>query len=435
MTSSKPSAKDLLIQAYKYCMHGVWHVEGGGHLNKIVRAANLAVRCFLNKEVQERACSLTYRTILSLVPALAMLFAIARGFGFQKLVHGQLMGYFPAQQEALEMAMQFVDSYLQHASSGAFVGIGLLMLVYTLVNLMSSVETAFNKIWGITVDRPLYRKITDYTALFLFIPVFLICSAGLSIFFSEMMQRVTPVDVSPVVERMLKMMPVLPVWFMFTFAFWIVPHTKVRFRYALISGVIFGSLYFVLQWVFIASQMMVSSYNAIYGSFAFLPLLLFWMQLSWMLVLMGNLMTYALQNIYGFNYTHHDDIGSISQAYMDELTIMSLALIARRFQSDQAPISKQDLSGEGYNIPIVLVDSVLKRLLDTHLIYRVVVDEYTEAYQPAFALELLTLDEVRTRLSHLGSNRFLTAADGKFAQGYAMIKDAPGTTLITQLLD
>ena len=110
MSSSKPSTKDRIIQAYKYCMHGVWHVEGGGHLNKIVRAANLAVRCFLNKEVQERACSLTYRTILSLVPALAMLFAIARGFGFQKLVHGQLMGYFPAQQEALEMAMQFVDS-------------------------------------------------------------------------------------------------------------------------------------------------------------------------------------------------------------------------------------------------------------------------------------------------------------------------------------
>lgn len=420
---------------YRFITHDVWNVEGGNQLAKVVKAGNLAVRGFLNQEVQERASALTYRTVLAVVPALAMLFAIARGFGLQNLLHGQLMQYFPAQRKALESGIQFVDSYLNHASEGVFVGVGLIMLLYTLISLMSNVEASFNKVWGIKNDRPFSRKITEYTALFFFIPVILICSAGLTVFLSSVVQEVFPVSVSPFVMMLLDMLPIVLVWITFTFAFWVVPNTRVHFRYALISGIVFGSLFSLLQWIFVEGQIMVSSYNAIYGSFAFLPLLLFWLQLSWMLVLMGTLMTYCLQNIYGFNYSHHEDLGNISQAYLDEITIMLLAVIAQRFQQEQPAVHKRDFTGDKYNIPIMLVDRVLSRLRHAGLISIVIDEEGEEAYQPKFSTDKLALAQVKKRLSQLGSSRFLTVADHEFANAYSLIEQAPDSTLITELLN
>ncbi|MDO4511564.1 MAG: YihY/virulence factor BrkB family protein [Bacteroidales bacterium] len=428
------SKKAFIAKAYRFCTHGVWDVEEGGRLSDIVKAANLAVKCFTNQEVQERACSLTYRTVLAAVPALAMLFAIARGFGFQNLVHGQLMEYFPSQRQALESAVGFVDSYLAHASEGAFVGIGLVMLLYTLVMLISSVERAFNKVWGIENGRPMYRKVTDYTALFLFIPVLIVCSTGLSILMSGMVQDALPVMFSPLLSLLLDVVPVVLMWLVFTLAFWLLPHTKVKFRYALISGIVFGTLFFLVQWVFVEGQMLVSGYNAIYGSFAFLPLLLFWMQISWMLVLMGAVMTYSLQNIYGFNYTHHDDVETISSAYLDEVSIMALAVIAKRFEQAEPPLEKADLAGDTYRIPIVLVNRIIDRLLKAELISEVKTAKGTEAYQPAFATEQMTLKEVRHRLSTLGSNRFLTVADQQFARSYSIMAQADDGIAVSQLL-
>ncbi|MCQ2287673.1 MAG: YihY/virulence factor BrkB family protein [Muribaculaceae bacterium] len=431
---TRQSLASLAMRAYRYCTHDVWNIEGSGKLHKIVKAANLAIRCFFNQEVQERACALTYRTVLALVPALAMLFAIARGFGFQNLIHGQLIGYLPSQRKALEQALTFVDRYLEHASEGAFVGIGLLVLLYTLVMLMGNVESTFNKIWGLEHGRPLYRKVTDYTALFVFIPVLMICSAGISLMLTSMGQHLLPLALSPVLHFMLDCVPLVLVWLMFTFAFWLIPHTKVSFRYALISGVVFGSLFFLLQWVFVRGQILVSGYNAIYGSFAFLPLLLFWMQLSWMLVLLGTVMTYSLQNIYGFNYSHHEDVNTISTAYLDEITIMSLALIVKRFENGQPPMGKAQLSGDEYNIPIHLANRIIDRLLKTGLITEVRTDDGDEAFLPAFTIEQMTLHNVKQRLSTLGSNRFLTVADRKFAGSYDLIANAPGDTLVKDLL-
>ncbi len=439
MSTDKPnpttrSLLDIIVRIYRYCTHDVWNIEGSGRLHKIVKAANLAIRCFFNQEVQERACALTYRTVLAVVPALAMLFAIARGFGFQNLIHSQLTEYFPSQQKALETALTFVDSYLAHTSEGAFVGIGLLVLLYTLVMLMGNVESTFNKIWGLEHGRPFYRKVTDYTALFVFIPVLMICSGGLSLMLTSVGQQLLPVALSPAWSFVLDCAPIVLVWLMFTFAFWLIPHTTVNFRYACISGVVFGSLFFLLQWVFVKGQILVSGYNAIYGSFAFLPLLLFWMQLSWMLVLLGTVMTYSLQNIYGFNYSHHEDVHNISQAYLDEITIMSLAVIARRFEQGQEPLDKSLLAGEDYNIPIQLVNTVINRLIRVGLITEVRTQDGGEAYQPAFTIEHMTLHNVKHRLATLGSNRFLTIADAKFAQAYDQLANAPGDTLVKDLL-
>ena len=86
----------------------------------ILKTLNLSVRCFLNEKLQEKASALTFSTILAIVPALAMLFAICKGFGFQHIIQSQLFDYFPAQRNALEYMLGFVDQYLDQMKGGVF---------------------------------------------------------------------------------------------------------------------------------------------------------------------------------------------------------------------------------------------------------------------------------------------------------------------------
>ena len=172
------------ISIWEYCAEGVWEDQRDTAKVNIVKTLNLTVRSFMDSDLQSSACALTYRTMLAVVPALALLFAIGRGFGFQNLLQTQLYQYFPSQHRALEMAFSFVDSCLAQASEGIFVGVGIVFLLWTLISLLDSVENSFNNIWGVKVDRPFARKVTDYLAICIILPVLMICSGGLRILMS-----------------------------------------------------------------------------------------------------------------------------------------------------------------------------------------------------------------------------------------------------------
>lgn len=137
-----------VMRNIEYCISGVWDDTKSEWPVKAVKVINLSIRSFLDRDLQMRSCALTYNTVLAIVPALAMLFAIARGFGFQNLMQSELFRYFPAQRQALETALTYVDNYLAQASQGVFIGIGFIFLLWTLWSLMSNVEDTFNHVWG-----------------------------------------------------------------------------------------------------------------------------------------------------------------------------------------------------------------------------------------------------------------------------------------------
>ena len=176
MSEEKASFWERVMQNVTYCINGVWNDTRALWSVKTLKIINLSVRSFLRHDLQMRAGSLTYNTVLAIVPALAMLFAIGRGFGFQNLLQSELFRYFPAQQQALESALKYVDNYLSQASQGAFIGIGLVFLLWTLHSLMSNVEDTFNYVWGVTKRRSVLRKFTDYSAILLLLPLMMICS-------------------------------------------------------------------------------------------------------------------------------------------------------------------------------------------------------------------------------------------------------------------
>ncbi len=395
-----------MVAFYKYCTDGVWNDVEESRFSSWVKILNLAVNSFTSKRLQQKACALTYSTVLALVPILAMIFAIGRGFGFQNILQSELFRYFPSQRNALNSSFTFVDRYLEQTSQGLFVGIGVVFLLWTLISLMRNVESSFNEIWGVSHNRSIYRQVTDYTVMFLFMPVLMLLSAGINLFVSAGVNRILNFDIlSPAIQFLLDLSPMVIAWIVFSCAFWLIPNTSVKAKPAFVSGIMCGTLTHLLQMLFVSGQVYVSKYNAVYGSFAFLPLLLIWLQLVWLITLAGMVMTYSMQT--ASSLSCNGRVRDISVNYFNQITILLLALICRRFADRKSPLEISGLAMT-YGLPPSLVRLSVQRLVDVGLLNRVCLQGDTFAYQPSYPVgENLTVGDVVDLLNNYGQSDFV----------------------------
>lgn len=408
------SLKDTAVKVWNYFDTGVWRETRSTLKINTVKTISLSVKSFLNTDLQTKACAMAYRTMLALVPALALVFAIGRGFGFQHLLEDELYALFPAQREVIGNALTYVDSYLNTTSEGIFVGIGLIFLLWTLISLISSVEDTFNDVWGIKTGRSFWRQITDYTAMLLILPILMICASGLSIFVSSTLQSVFKFAfMTPIIEWLLKVASWMFTWVFFAAAYMLIPNTKVKLSNALIAGVFAGTGFLLLQWAFVSGQIYVTRYNAIYGSFAFVPLLLLWLQLTWVVCLSGAVLCYSSQNIFQFSFT--DEINAISPNYRRKVTIAIAAIIVQRFTRKLSTPTSRDIVKD-YDIPMRLVGEILDLLLSAGIINRVLIDVKTETfgYAPAIDPSELTVEYLLVQLNRQGRENFIPHFDKSF---------------------
>ncbi|MDE5808377.1 MAG: YihY/virulence factor BrkB family protein [Muribaculaceae bacterium] len=396
-----------------YCISGVWQDPRQTFKVRLIKTLNLSVNSFLDRGLQIRSMALTYYTVLSLVPALALLVAIGRGFGMSDSMQTELYTLFPSQHKVISTAMQFVDSYLNEASQGVFVGVGLVMLLWTIISLLSYIEDAFNSIWDVKEGRTLYQKITDYIAICLIIPVLILCSSGVSIFMSSTVRDSFNLPFLNLgVNIALETAPLILAWMAFTFSYYFIPTTKVNFKYAMISGTIAAISFHILQLLFVNGQIYVSKYNAIYGSFAFLPLMLVWLQLSWMIMLAGCVITYSLQNVFSFNFLGNvEDVSNRSWRYM---ALITMCVIVKRFITNKAPLSVQEIAAM-YNLPVRLVNRVTEKLLKAKLVYVVKLDETKTGLSPAMEVSALTLGHFFQEYDVAGANDIIPDFDKIYA--------------------
>ena len=412
------AASQRCVNAYNYCTTGVWKDQRTLWWVYLIKIVNLSVRSFLNKNLQEKACALTYRTILALVPVVAMLFAICRGFGFQDLLETELLEFFSSQQEMLRYVLSSVDAYLARASSGLFVGIGLVLMLYTLVSLLSSVEDAFNDIWGIREPRTFYRRLIDYAALFLILPILVIATSGLQILALGTVKQFFDIESQPI-SFIIDFLSSAIMWVVFIGVFVIIPNTKVHLKNAVVSGIICGSAFQLVQYLFVTGQIYVTNYNAIYGSFAFLPLFLIFVQLSWLICLSGAVTTYSSQNVYHFNYV--DDIDNISPSYLHEITVIIFAAIASRFSRNMQAFTQIELTKE-LGIPVKMVQNAINRLIDTKLVLESAPRDEETRYSPSGSLEKMTLNKVSEILRNTGESDFVPEISENFATEIEQIR-------------
>ena len=270
-------------------------------MRKIYHKLYLTIRFFTEKRVMTQASALTYSTLLAIVPMLAVVFAIARGFGYNKYIEIWFREVLSSQPQVAEVIVSFVNSYLVHTKSGIFLGVGLIFMLYTVLMLVNNVEETFNQIWQVNNSRPILRSFANYLAMFFLFPIIIVVSTGLSVFMETMADSMDNLAVlGPFIHKLLQYSPYMLMSLFFIVLYVYMPNTEVRLSCAIIPGILAGIAMQVLQVVYIHSQIWVTGYNAIYGSFAALPLFMLWIQISWTICLFGAQLTYTNQNLNRF---------------------------------------------------------------------------------------------------------------------------------------
>jgi len=368
----------------------------------ITKKVMLAVRFFTAKRVMQKASALTYSTLLAIVPILAVVFAIARGFGYSKYIEVWFRDAFSSQPQVADVIIGFVNSYLVHTKSGVFLGIGLLFMLYTVLMLVSNVEDAFNEIWQVKKPRSIFRTFTDYLAMFFLFPIAIVLTSGISIFMSTVADSMPDfLLLGPTIHLLLDLLPYVLMAGMFIGLYIFMPNTHVKPLSAVVPGILAGIAMQGLQMVYIHSQIFLSSYNAIYGSFAALPLFMLWVQISWTISLFGAELCYTNQNLAYYDYNAQTE--EISHRYKILLCAQLMSRICRRFANGQRPYSALELREET-QVPIRIVNDLLFVLMQAGLLTEVTSDEKGETshYMPSEDIRNLTLGVMVDRLESFG---------------------------------
>lgn len=404
---------DKVMAMVKYITVGVWTDSSTRLSTRLIKTVNFTVMSAQDINLFDRSTSLTYRTVLSIVPAFALLIALCKGFGLQEVVTEQIYQIFPSQQHTATVVDGFVESYLKETSHGLFIGVGILFLIYTVISLMKGIEENFNAVWGVRDSRPLYKKLMGYVAICLIVPLLLICSAGLNIFMtSAFRSRFNIPLLSDALNLVLDLAPFFLICLALIFSFRLIPHARVKFRYAIPAGLLTGIAFEIVQMLFINGQIYVSRYNAIYGSLAFLPLLLIWLQLSWMIVLYGVTLTYSSQYI--FCYPTARTVSNLSERYLRRVVVVTAAVVAARYSKSLIPLSAEGISA-AYGLPVRLVEKIVDRFKKAGLIYFVDSgDTYNRGVVPAFDLRRFTVAELLQRFDASGFSGFISDFDTRY---------------------
>lgn len=420
--------KETIFKLWNFVTIDIWHdsdqelTRNRKRFYASVKTLYLCIDRFIEDRLIIKASALTYSTLLAIVPIFAILFAIARGFGFDSMMENQVRISLAGQGDATNYILQFVNRYLSQTKNGIFIGVGLILLLWTVVNLSANIERTVNQIWQVKKGRSLYRKITDYFSMFLIIPVLIVVSGGLSIFTITMLKSISSFEVlMPFMKFLFRMIPFVFTWLVFIAFNVFMPNTKVKIKHAIIPGILAGTAFQGLQFLYIAGQVSVSRYNAIYGSFAALPMFLFWMQISWTICLFGVQLTYASQNIKNFSYDK--DTRHISLRYYHFVCITILSLIAKRFEKGEKPYTAEEIADDN-RIPIRLTKQVLNDLQDLHFIHEEVTDEKSEdiGYQPSIDIAQLNVGMVMKRLITTGSEVFKIDKDHRFNNQWKVLQ-------------
>ena len=367
-----------------------------------LRMLILAIERFTTKRIIDSAAALTYSTLLAIVPILAVVFAIARGFGFNKYIEEWFRDVLSSQPQAADTIVGFVNSYLIHTQSGIILGIGLVFMLWTVTILIRNIELAFNRIWQVKKPRSFFRTVTDYMGMFILAPIIIVVTSGVSIFLVSFANETEGFELlAPMVRRLWDLTPYVLMSAVFIALYVFMPNTKVKLRCAIGPGILAGVAMQGLQLFYIHSQIWVSSYNAIYGSFAALPLFMLWVQISWNICLFGAELCYTSQNMEESAF--RTETYEISPRYRLIMSMMLMSHICRRFEKGEKPYTALELKLKT-NIPIRVAQELLYELTSMHMVSEITSDEKGEesVYQPAEDLARLSVGLLIERYESAG---------------------------------
>jgi len=380
------------------------------HCKRCLNILCRSLKTFSATEGQLRASALTYYTLFALVPVLALLFGIAKGFDLENWMKNVMLAKAPQHSDMLNWLFGFAEKTLQHTRGGVIAGVGALILFWSVIKMVGNVEAAVNRVWQVQKTRTIFRKFTDYLSFMIVVPLLLMIASSVTLMLGRMLVKLTESGIlgtlsSRIIDFGIHCLPYLVVWVLLTFVYLFLPNTRVQFKAALFGGVIAGTLYQLLQAGYFFVQLALSKYNAIYGSFSALPLFLVWSYMNWLTVLFGVTLSYLYQN-----YDYESELARDRERSDAEKRLIALiftAMVTKAFADDDKLLTAEDLA-QRTNLSGTLAIEVLNTLEKRKILVALADSEYANArYMPALPLNKMTIINVLERYDkHENSSSF-----------------------------
>ncbi|HNR11915.1 MAG TPA: YihY/virulence factor BrkB family protein [Thermodesulfobacteriota bacterium] len=397
---------------FTYLNRDIWHIRLKDLPRRkyvwmrTLRIIVLAFRDFQKDNCALRASALTFYSLLSVIPVAALAFGIAKGFGLRENLTVSLLQRLKGQEDVAHYIIRFADALLSDTKGSIVAGVGVLVLLLTVIRLLNGIEDAFNNIWELRQGRTIFRKVADYLAIILIAPILFILSSSLTVYVTSQLEAVAQRiallgKFHFLILFLIGLSPYIFLWVLLMFIYLVMPNTSVSLRGAALAGIIAGTLFQVVQTAYISFQIGVAKYNAVYGSFAALPLFMVWLQLSWFIVLLGAEISYAYDTVEEHEY--ESESRKASNYFKRILALRVASLCVKTFFHGKRPLDGISIS-HSLEAPRRLVQQVLDELVAAQVLNQVIEDDSQRCcYQPASSVDSLTIKEVLDRLDRQGS--------------------------------
>ncbi|HNR35987.1 MAG TPA: YihY/virulence factor BrkB family protein [Candidatus Hydrogenedentes bacterium] len=429
---------EALRRGRRFVMHDVWHIGRPGEeiphgfIPKHIRMIVLLAKHLWEDDLLLRASALTFATILSIVPFLAIMFFIIQTFNVGEAIGDLLEPSLPSGVAAvpsesaernrelwetliallfggfeqpgniapdgrqLTNPVKMIMLYAERSSNPRTLTLaGIVFVLSAVFGLMMNVEASFNKIWNLPWSRSWYRILSDYLMILLLLPFMV--SAVLS---------ATAVLESAVITRRLGSFAVglrgiqfVLSYVVLTLMYYFIPKTRVKFRYALFAGIVAGTIWCLMSWAYVRFQFGLPRYNIVYLTFAQIPILLMWVYFSWLTLLFGAVLAFAYQHEPTFAMERFMDTSSF--AYKESLGIWAAIEVCRRFDAGLPGMSIEDCSRQ-WNVPSRMLNTTFDVLEKANIFVKSASNPPT--YQPARSIDKITMADVMNCLRNAGDN-------------------------------
>ena len=395
-----------------------------GKLKSWIKMGMLAGRIFYVKDMWARdVAALTFASFMALIPFMAMMFVIARGFGYTALLESWISSTFEAQPVVAQTIVNFVHNYIENTQSNYIIGTGIVMFLYTIISLMQKIELTFDDIWH-TGERSWKQIVTQYPTILFGLGMMILFASFINVWTVNVIDDVDKIaDMGEAIPSFLMHLAAfVPMFFFFVFCYCVIPNTYIRFRSTLVPSFLAGVSMTALQYGYIYLQVFLSSYNVIYGSLAAIPLFLLWLQISWAIVVFGALLCYTNQNL------HHYDLDlkydHVKLEHRIKVCAVVMHLVCHRFNEGKSAYSPQQMH-QITRIPQQLINRAVSELLRAKLLVEIRLEkrgsfEESIVLHPIEKIDHLTYGVMIERLFTSGED---VAALADLNQEWEMWKD------------
>ncbi len=383
------------------------HVLWRGVMQSL-RVVYIVIRELMTGELNLRAMSLVFTTLISLVPLIAVAFSVLKAFGIHNQIEPALLGLLaPLGERGVDITANIIG-FVENVKVGVLGSVGVAMLFYTIIALVKKVENAFNFVWRVKRPRTLARRFTDYLSVIMIGPVLVftglaVAATALNADIVQQLQGIEPFGTLIIWAG--KVVPYLMIIVAFTFLYTFIPNTKVQIKAALIGATVAGILWVMLGTVFASFVVSSSNYTAIYSSFAILFFFMIWLYLAWFILLVGSQVAFYIQHPKLVQVGGHHE--ALSPRMQEQEGLKLMTVIAQQFQQEKPALTVMDLEREtgltADNI-MVLVDGLEQGgfLLE--------VEGSTPAYVPARDTANMAVDQVLACLRTAGESGIVDMA-------------------------